>query len=96
MTESREEGDFRAMPAAIPGAVGAKWVNVHPKNISKGLPPVMALLIYNDSGTGYPLAIMNATDSTGIAIKDLDVAKLIYEKAKQSSSYITIDLIEGS
>lgn len=58
------EGDFRAMPAALPGAVGIKWVNVHPENPSRGLPTVMATLVYNDPLTGYPLAIMEATDIT--------------------------------
>ena len=40
-------GDFRAMPAALPGAVGVKWVNVHPQNPSRGLPTIMAVMIYN-------------------------------------------------
>lgn len=57
-------GDFRAMPAAIPGAVGMKWVNVHPQNSPRGLPTVMAIIIYNDPDTGYPLAIMDATHIT--------------------------------
>ena len=57
-------GDFRAMPAALPGAVGVKWVNVHPQNPSRGLPTIMAIIIYNDPETGYPLAIMDATDIT--------------------------------
>ena len=61
---SLEQGDFRAMPAALPGAVGMKWVNVHPRNPSLGLPTVMALLIYNDPATGYPLAVMDATEIT--------------------------------
>jgi len=59
-----EQGDFRAMPAAIPGAVGMKWVNVHPNNMSRDLPTVMAILIYSDPETGYPLAVMDATDIT--------------------------------
>ncbi|MBI2832272.1 MAG: ornithine cyclodeaminase family protein [Chloroflexi bacterium] len=59
-----EQGDFRAMPAALPGAAGIKWVNVHPKNSSRGLPTVMAVLIYSDPATGYPLAVMDATDIT--------------------------------
>ncbi len=59
-----EQGDFRAMPAALPGAVGMKWVNVHPKNPSRSLPTVMAVIIYNDPETGYPLAVIAATDIT--------------------------------
>jgi len=61
---SLERGDFRAMPAALPGSAGMKWVNVHPQNPSHGLPSVMAILIYNDPETGYPLAIMDATEIT--------------------------------
>jgi len=61
---SVEQGDFRAMPAALPGCAGMKWVNVHPRNPSLGLPSVMAVLIYNDPETGYPLAIMDATEIT--------------------------------
>ena len=57
-------GDFRAMPASLPGAAGMKWVNVHPENPAKGLPTVMAVLIYNDPDTGYPLAIMDAAEIT--------------------------------
>jgi alanine dehydrogenase len=59
-----EKGDFRAMPAVLPGAAGVKWVNVHPGNRALGLPTVMAILIYNDPETGYPLAVMDATDIT--------------------------------
>jgi alanine dehydrogenase len=59
-----EHGDFRAMPAAISGAAGMKWVNMHPENAVKGLPSIMAILIYNDPKTGYPLAIMDATQIT--------------------------------
>ena len=61
---SLEHGDFRAMPGALPGCAGVKWVNVHPRNPSRGLPSVMAVLIYNDPETGYPLAIMDATEIT--------------------------------
>jgi alanine dehydrogenase len=61
---SVEQGDFRAMPAALPGCAGMKWVNVHPRNPSLGLPSVMAVLIYSDPETGYPLAIMDATEIT--------------------------------
>jgi alanine dehydrogenase len=59
-----EHGDFRAMPAALPGCAGVKWVNAHPRNPSRNLPSVMAIMIYNDPETGYPLAIMDATEIT--------------------------------
>jgi alanine dehydrogenase len=61
---SLEHGDFRAMPAALPGCAGVKWVNVHPQNRSLNLPSIMAILIYSDPETGYPLAIMDATEIT--------------------------------
>jgi alanine dehydrogenase len=61
---SLEKGDFRAMPASLPGAVAMKWVNVHPENPGHGLPSIMAVIIYNDPDTGYPLAIMDGTDIT--------------------------------
>jgi alanine dehydrogenase len=61
---SLERGDFRAMPAALPGCAGVKWVNVHPQNRSLGLPSIMGILIYSDPETGYPLAIMDATEIT--------------------------------
>ncbi len=74
-----EKGDLRAMPAYIEGHAGIKWVNSHPFNREKGLPTVMALLIYNDPETGFPLAVMDATHITnmrtgaagGIAAKHL-------------------------
>ncbi|WP_457591730.1 alanine dehydrogenase [Geoglobus sp.] len=61
-----EKGDLRAMPAYIEGHAGIKWVNSHPGNREKGLPTVMALLIYNDPETGFPLAVMDATHITNM------------------------------
>ena len=53
--------DFRAMPAylATPPVAGLKWVNVHPKNLRRGLPTIMAVIIINDPVTGVPLAVMD-------------------------------------
>ncbi|HEY90703.1 MAG TPA: ornithine cyclodeaminase family protein, partial [Dehalococcoidia bacterium] len=59
-----EKGDFRAMPAAIPGAAGIKWVNVHTHNAARGLPTVIGVYILSDPETAYPLAIMDATEIT--------------------------------
>jgi len=59
-----EKGDFRAMPGAVPGAAGVKWVNVHHENRKLGLPTIMGIVIYNDPDTAYPLAIMDATEIT--------------------------------
>jgi alanine dehydrogenase len=59
-----EQGDIRAMPSSIPGGAAVKWANVHTGNPSRGLPTVMAVLIYSDPETGYPLAVMDATEIT--------------------------------
>jgi len=61
-----EKGDLRAMPACLNGKAGIKWVNSHPSNREVGLPTVMALLIYNDPETGFPLAVMDATHITNM------------------------------
>jgi len=59
-------GDFRTMPAYLPslGIAGVKIVNVHPGNPSRGLPTVMALTVILDTGTGQPVAVINATRLT--------------------------------
>lgn len=59
-----DKGDFRAMPAALTGSAGMKWVNVHSQNPSLGLPTVMGIMIYSDPLNGYALAVMDATDIT--------------------------------
>ncbi len=56
------EGDFRAMPSAVDGCAGLKWVNAHPRNPERfGLPTVMGLYILSDPETALPLAVMDAT-----------------------------------
>ncbi|RLI77038.1 alanine dehydrogenase [Archaeoglobales archaeon] len=61
-----DKGDLRAMPAYLEGKAGIKWVNSHPDNPKIGLPTVMALLIYNDPETGFPLAVMDAMHITNM------------------------------
>jgi ornithine cyclodeaminase/alanine dehydrogenase-like protein (mu-crystallin family) len=34
-------------------------------------------------------------DSTGLAIEDIAVARLIYEKAKRKGGYLSLDFVEG-
>jgi len=61
------DGDFRAMPAAMQGAAGIKWVNSHPSNPAKhGLPSVMGLFVLSDPDTAVPLAVMDATLLTAL------------------------------
>ena len=58
----KHRGDFRAMPAFMDGAVGVKWVNMHPENPSRhGLPSVIGTYILSDPATAVPLAVMDAT-----------------------------------
>ncbi|MFQ5887642.1 MAG: alanine dehydrogenase, partial [Candidatus Hydrothermarchaeales archaeon] len=62
----RYNGDLRTMPAYIEALemAGAKIVNSHPGNPSKGIPTVMAVVILNDPKTGAPLAVMDGTHLT--------------------------------
>jgi ornithine cyclodeaminase/alanine dehydrogenase len=57
------EGDnfIHAMPAYIPAmnSAGVKWVSGYPENAKKDLPYINGLLIYNDTQTGMPLAVMD-------------------------------------
>lgn len=59
------DGDnfIHAMPAYIPAmnSAGVKWVSGYPGNPAKGLPYINGLLIYNDTQTGMPLAVMDCT-----------------------------------
>lgn len=59
-------GDFRAMPCYSERhqLAGIKWVNVHPDNVRKNLPSVMAMMFVNDPETGKPKAILDATTIT--------------------------------
>ena len=60
-------GDLRAMPAAMAGAAGLKWVNSHPANPERfGLPSVMGVYILSDPASARPLALMDATLLTAI------------------------------
>ncbi len=85
-----EQGDFRAMSAAVPGAAGVKWVNVHTGNRDKGLPTVMAVFIYSDPETGYPLAVM---DGTGITAYRTGAAAAIASKYLARKDATTLGLI---
>jgi 2,3-diaminopropionate biosynthesis protein SbnB len=52
-----------ALPAYLGGAVdriGIKWIASFPNNLTAGLPRASAVLVLNDSGTGYPIACLEA------------------------------------
>jgi ornithine cyclodeaminase len=61
----RERGRINAMPSYVGGeydVCGIKWISGFPQNPYKhNLPRGIGLLIVNDSWTGVPLAIMDAT-----------------------------------
>ncbi len=60
-------GDFRAMPSALHGSAGVKWVNSHAKNPElHGLPLVMGVYVLSDPETAVPLAILDATWLTAV------------------------------
>jgi alanine dehydrogenase len=62
-----EKGILGIMPAYIKtlSAAGVKLISHHERNYTKGLPESMGLIIYNDPGNGYPLAIMDSAFITG-------------------------------
>ena len=59
---------IHAMPAYIPAlqSAGVKWVSGFPGNQKMGLPYITGLLIYNDTETGLPLAVMDCVWITGM------------------------------
>lgn len=61
------DGDLRAMPSAMAGSAGVKWVNSHPQNPQRhGLPAVMGVYILSDPATARPLAILDGTLLTAL------------------------------
>lgn len=61
----RERGRINAMPSYVGGdydVCGIKWISGFPQNpVKHRLPRGIGLLVVNDSWTGVPLAIMDAT-----------------------------------
>lgn len=53
-----------ALPASIGGETdvhGMKWISSFPENVASGLPRASAVLILNDTRTGYPFACLEAS-----------------------------------
>ncbi|HEY6796337.1 MAG TPA: 2,3-diaminopropionate biosynthesis protein SbnB [Kineosporiaceae bacterium] len=66
-----------ALPAALPGIAGIKWVSSWPQNVGRGLPRATAVLILNDMETGFPMAclegsLISAARTAGMAVLAAD------------------------
>jgi 2,3-diaminopropionate biosynthesis protein SbnB len=53
-----------ALPASVKGEVnvhGIKWISSFPENVASGIPRASAVLILNDTETGYPFACLESS-----------------------------------
>ncbi|GAA3112153.1 2,3-diaminopropionate biosynthesis protein SbnB [Streptosporangium carneum] len=53
-----------ALPASVGGKVdvhGIKWISSFPENVAEGIPRASAVLVLNDTTTGYPFACLESS-----------------------------------
>ncbi len=64
----RPDAFLHAMPAhlAAQDVTALKWVSAFPGNRRAGLPTIAGLVVLNDSATGLPVAVMDATEITAV------------------------------
>lgn len=62
----REAAFLHAMPAHLrdEDVTAVKWVAAYPGNSALGLPYISGLIVLSDSGTGLPVAVMDAAEIT--------------------------------
>ena len=64
----RPSAFIHAMPAhlADEDVTAVKWVSAYPGNPARGLPYISGLIVLNDSDTGLPVAVMDASEITAV------------------------------
>lgn len=85
---TRKDAFIHAMPAYIPSldSAGMKWVSGYPGNKKKNLPYISGLLILNDTETGIPITVMDATWITAQRTGAATAIAAKYLARKESSS----------
>lgn len=65
---ARADTFVHAMPAHLAEAdvTAVKWVSAYSTNPRQGLPSISGLIVLNDSGTGLPVAVMDAAEITAV------------------------------
>lgn len=63
---ARQDTFIHAMPAHLrdDDVTALKWVSAYPSNPARDLPYISGLIVLNDSGSGLPVAIMDAVEIT--------------------------------
>jgi ornithine cyclodeaminase/alanine dehydrogenase-like protein (mu-crystallin family) len=85
---TRPDAFIHAMPAYIQGMeiAGMKWVAGYPGNQAQGLPYISGLLVLNDPGTGFALAVMDCTWITAMRTGAATAVAAKYLARNDSSS----------
>jgi 2,3-diaminopropionate biosynthesis protein SbnB len=90
-----------ALPAYLGGerqTAGIKWIASYPGNTEQGIPRASAVLVLNDTGTGYPYAllessIISATRTAASAV--LGAEALLGDRRARRVGFVGTGLIAG-